>query len=209
MSSLSYPALFDFVLQDLSEYLTQLLGDGATSEISEFVDNVGHYNRGEPLTFSASNEGSNARLPEKDLKPPSAPKQSLKPAPAPSNQSSKTAAVDSRKQNKKSSRVPPPKIKQHAQKPVYEKTQTQSEGLVGDKPAFEGSSSKGSPEKSKTVEKLRPTRGEARTVCGCYGTYHKPLTNCLYCGRISCTEEGYDFCPFCGYLVDDVSDDQE
>ena len=49
--------------------------------------------------------------------------------------------------------------------------------------------------------KSPPHMGVASRVCGCYGTRHKPLTNCLYCGRISCTHEGYDFCGFCGFLV--------
>lgn len=26
----------------------------------------------------------------------------------------------------------------------------------------------------------------------------------LSCGRISCSKEGYDYCPFCGYMVDEV-----
>mmetsp|Transcript_8590 Transcript_8590/g.12886 ORF Transcript_8590/g.12886 Transcript_8590/m.12886 type:complete len:345 (+) Transcript_8590:41-1075(+) len=47
-----------------------------------------------------------------------------------------------------------------------------------------------------------PQRGKAKIVCGCFGTVHKPLTNCLHCGRISCTKEGYGYCPHCGYLVD-------
>jgi hypothetical protein len=52
--------------------------------------------------------------------------------------------------------------------------------------------------------KSRPPKGKASVVCGCYGALHKPLTNCLYCGRISCEREGYDFCPFCGVLVEQV-----
>lgn len=48
-----------------------------------------------------------------------------------------------------------------------------------------------------------PSKGvpSSKRVCGCFGTVHKPLTNCLYCGRISCIQEGYDFCAFCGFLV--------
>jgi hypothetical protein len=46
-----------------------------------------------------------------------------------------------------------------------------------------------------------PPKGVASRVCGCYGTIHKPLTNCLHCGRISCSDEGYDYCGFCGFLV--------
>jgi NACalpha-BTF3-like transcription factor len=47
-----------------------------------------------------------------------------------------------------------------------------------------------------------PLRGKATIVCGCFGTVHKPLTNCLYCGRISCKKEGYGYCPFCSNLID-------
>ena len=64
---------------------------------------------------------------------------------------------------------------------------------------------------SKTVEKpaiksksTPPTKGKAKYDCGCFGTLHRALTNCLYCGRITCEKEGYGFCPFCGYLVEEV-----
>lgn len=53
-------------------------------------------------------------------------------------------------------------------------------------------------------QKSPPPKGKASYVCGCFGTVHKALTNCLYCGRISCAKEGYDFCPFCGLLVEKV-----
>jgi hypothetical protein len=53
-----------------------------------------------------------------------------------------------------------------------------------------------------TLRKSHSPIGKASVVCGCFGTIHKPLTNCLYCGRISCEREGYDFCPFCGLLVE-------
>lgn len=43
-----------------------------------------------------------------------------------------------------------------------------------------------------------------RQCCGCYGNKHRPLTNCLRCGRISCVVEGLgDFCHCCGYFIDD------
>ena len=41
--------------------------------------------------------------------------------------------------------------------------------------------------------------------CGCFGQTHAPLTNCLNCGRISCEAEGYDYCHFCGFLIEDFS----
>jgi activating signal cointegrator 1 len=46
-----------------------------------------------------------------------------------------------------------------------------------------------------------PLLGKAKVVCGCFGTMHKALNNCLHCGRISCEREGYDYCPFCSYMV--------
>jgi Putative zinc finger motif, C2HC5-type. len=49
-----------------------------------------------------------------------------------------------------------------------------------------------------------PQKGKAKFVCGCFGTVHKPLTNCLHCGRISCEKEGYDYCPFCSFLIEQV-----
>ena len=54
------------------------------------------------------------------------------------------------------------------------------------------------------VPKL-PQKGKASVVCGCFGTVHKPLTNCLHCGRIACETEGYGFCGFCGYLIEKVA----
>ena len=50
--------------------------------------------------------------------------------------------------------------------------------------------------------KINRAKGKAKIVCGCFGTKHKALTNCLICGRISCSKEGYDFCASCGWLVE-------
>lgn len=48
--------------------------------------------------------------------------------------------------------------------------------------------------------------GASRKECGCYGTKHECLTNCLDCGRIACVEEGYGECFFCRKLVLDEED---
>lgn len=48
-----------------------------------------------------------------------------------------------------------------------------------------------------------PPKGEAKVDCGCFGTTHRALINCLFCGRILCEREGYGFCPHCGYLVEE------
>jgi hypothetical protein len=47
-----------------------------------------------------------------------------------------------------------------------------------------------------------PRQGKPNVICGCFGNVHKPLANCLYCGRISCEREGYSYCAFCGNLVE-------
>ncbi|PJF18587.1 hypothetical protein PSACC_01598 [Paramicrosporidium saccamoebae] len=38
------------------------------------------------------------------------------------------------------------------------------------------------------------------------GQVHKYTSNCLTCGRIQCSQEKGDACPFCGYLLDETPD---
>lgn len=47
-------------------------------------------------------------------------------------------------------------------------------------------------------------KGKCKIICGCYGTIHNYITNCTHCGRIICEKEGYDYCPFCLNLTEDV-----
>ena len=55
-------------------------------------------------------------------------------------------------------------------------------------------------------QQSKPQKGKpVNKICGCYGNKHKPLTNCLHCGRISCEVEEFDYCHFCGYLIQDFS----
>ena len=37
--------------------------------------------------------------------------------------------------------------------------------------------------------------------CGCYGTEHGVINNCIKCGRIICKREGERPCPYCGTLI--------
>ncbi len=60
-------------------------------------------------------------------------------------------------------------------------------------------------EQKEAKKPTMPQRGKAKITCGCFGTVHEPLTNCLYCGRISCVKEGYGYCPYCSFLVDDAT----
>lgn len=54
-----------------------------------------------------------------------------------------------------------------------------------------------------SISQLTSPRG---AECGCYGTLHECLTNCLGCGRISCVNEGYGSCFFCGRNVKERSE---
>jgi hypothetical protein len=57
----------------------------------------------------------------------------------------------------------------------------------------------------KAAAKPQPAqKGKPKVECGCFGNKHKALANCLHCGRVSCQAEGFDFCPFCEYLVQPV-----
>jgi hypothetical protein len=188
------------------EYLSQLLGD-ATPEILDFVDNVGLYHRGEPLTLAkpANNKQGN----EANSKRPPAAKPAEAAPTSKANQTSKKDALQARRKNhnqNNKSRVPRPKTMNPP--PSAENNSTQSktpESTQQSTPPKEEPSEEEEP--TRTVEKSRPGRGKAKTVCGCFGTKHKALTNCLYCGRISCVEEGYDYCAFCGLMVEEVVKD--
>lgn len=52
-------------------------------------------------------------------------------------------------------------------------------------------------------------KGTPKVECGCFGNKHKALANCLHCGRVSCIKEGYDFCPYCEFLVQPVQVPEE
>ena len=46
-----------------------------------------------------------------------------------------------------------------------------------------------------------PPKGKAKIICGCFGTIHPYVANCLHCGYILCQKEGYGYCPHCSNLV--------
>lgn len=49
------------------------------------------------------------------------------------------------------------------------------------------------------------TQLDLKFECGCFGTEHGAINNCMNCGRVICAREGERPCPFCGTLV--FSDD--
>ena len=194
------------------DYLSQLLGQNCEN-LKSFVDDVEKFQRGEPVPVSFPStaiktiENSNQKQRQSE------------------DYSKEAEAVkkNARKQEgrTKPKRVITPKntgssavatIANHP--PIASSLAIKTKKTIDPSVLDESKSSvkqpatKQSLEPTKQATELRYTRSiptqhgtpESR-VCGCYGTLHKPLTNCLSCGRISCTLEGYDYCHFCGYLV--------
>jgi Putative zinc finger motif, C2HC5-type len=200
------------------EYLTQLLGE-ISPEISQFVENIGRYTRGEHLIQDVE-ESKILKISATQSPPPiSASVTTLEGIAithaAPSKHVSAQNNGRTQKQQSKS-RVPPPKSKLMTtvvpSDPSEIRTSTGGSidrELVASRLSSESVSGEREKADKPVDKKLTPKKGKATKVCGCYGTLHKPLTNCLYCGRISCVEEGYDYCPFCGFMVEDIRDGKE
>ena len=171
-------------MQDLLDYLTLLLGVGNLEAIRVFVRDVDRARRGLSIRPDAVKEVANA---------------------TPQN-SDKPVAL----------KVPPQKKKSVARNvPSLQSPKNNSQSAASNNKVNNGEASAETRQsilQSKTVEKPAikskptdpPPKGKAKYDCGCFGTLHRALTNCLYCGRITCEKEGNGFCPFCGYLVEEV-----
>ncbi len=203
--------------QDLLEYISQLLG-GKSSEIDEFVENVGRYQQGEALVVGKS-DGQTQTIAMQRETLPTRKDDSVNPLSKYTSQTSSTGESTKDRLNQpkdaKKSRVPPPKSTilrsppSSSQTEQFEASQQISTNMNSSDP-IGASVGKATPSlglqqpiQQGIVHKSHPRKGKAKKVCGCFGTKHEPLTNCLYCGRISCTIEGYDFCSFCGYMVEE------
>lgn len=147
-----------------------------------FVRDVDRARRGISISVDAEKKKASATPQNLDNRvamkvPPQKAESRLKNAP--SSQSPKKVPQSATNNNVKTVEAP------------AETRQSMSQLKAEEKPTIE---SKASP----------PPKGKAKYDCGCFGTLHRALTNCLYCGRITCEKEGYGFCPFCGYLVEEV-----
>lgn len=183
--------------QDLSEYIVQLLG--VSQEVTKFIEMVSRYKKGEPV---GEKESKNASIEKNELE-----QNELLKAPK------YAAATASRRNCKQQNQEEKPKI--HPSKKTNTKkcppqsnpsSRPRCNVLQNQKRSSNIAVTQQSQHKELRVRKSHPSRGKAKIVCGCFGTKHKPLTNCLYCGRISCAAEGYDYCPFCGLMVETVID---
>jgi hypothetical protein len=193
-----------------------------SSELIGFVDNVCRYQKGEPLVYDKTKTTENSEVEhpnqhegssfDKDV--------ALISVANTEPQTSKGTALQSRrnKQKQTKSRVPPPtnaagkksatlhsKAASNKTLPRQSSTQTRNQERQAGLSELPSSTNQA---KERVVPKSHPERGKAKIVCGCFGTKHGPLTNCLYCGRISCSQEGYGFCPFCGFMVEQMNGDE-
>lgn len=208
--------------EDLSEYLVQLMG-GQSPELNDFVQNMSRYKSGESITTSSSAQNdSDSKAHQKkaaidSFSQENAAVESFR-AMAMGNNSKSSKKSASRKNTRQKqqgnkSRVPPPKNVNNSRSPlppsasaVNESRKQQPSSSSSNSQAQNVTLQQQSKQQQKrnkgVVEKSHPARGKPKIVCGCFGTKYKALTNCLYCGRISCEKEGYDFCPFCGFMVE-------
>ena len=189
------------------DYLSQLLGR-TDEKIQSFVQDVGRFHEGEPL-ISIEDVDDDVKLPPAAVtdrtcdttKPPKASSSDRRNEATGRNSSMQTSKLVSL--TKAVATNPPPKL---ASMPPTSGTAVKSSTRQSTAPRTVKEAMP-PPVVSSLPPKSHPPKGKASIVCvcGCFGSVHKPLTNCLYCGRISCEKEGYDYCPFCGLLVEKVS----
>jgi pyruvate/2-oxoglutarate dehydrogenase complex dihydrolipoamide acyltransferase (E2) component len=190
----------------LLDYLSQLLGQDGEA-VKSFVENVEKFQRGENLVQT---NGGSQQQPKLQL----APRQSqdsyttgkapVKAKNAWQDNAKKQQGRGNKQQPKKptvpaAKKLAAPAAQVNKPPPVAKKTPPVA---VATKQPVESKKKVAAPKLP--PKKSHPKKGKASHVCGCFGTIHKPLANCLYCGRVSCYNEGFDFCAFCGLMVEKV-----
>ena len=216
---------------DVASYLTSFLGgDDAGDDVLQFANDVRRFKLGEEIVGvietvdNPSTKQDAFVMAEKN--PPSKQdnytthdrqlqqqrKEEKKPKKQQPTPDALTAEIPSRATSVQSSEIKQTPEKNEVMvksnhggpsKPIN--NQTCSSMVQKDPPKRQGSEDKTVPIKQHKKPLPEIKKGKAKNVCGCFGTKHKPLTNCLHCGRISCEAEGYDFCPFCHILIEDFS----
>lgn len=177
------------------DYLSQLLGRN-DEKFQSFAQDVGRFHQGEPLISIQDVEDDvklPAVLPERtyDATKPKA-----------SSDRQKNEALFPLKQTSEMASLPKVVVEKP---PSKDASMPSTSSTAVTAPTLNETTMPPPVVISPPPPKSHPLKGTASVVCGCFGSVHKPLTNCLYCGRISCEKEGYDYCPFCGLLVEKVS----
>lgn len=205
---------------DLSEYLSALLGLEGHA-VSDFVQDMSRFQRGEKLvnisivdkagsatdTSAGVTAASSRKHDEEDKVEEKMSSMTLEPKPQKQEQkkSKHDKSMDKRaKLNEKR------KQKQQKKEKLGDFKATEATHVQENADDIATRATSKSPETAQEGKRndapKPPQRGTASKVCGCFGTVHKPITNCLHCGRIACETEGYDYCGFCGYLIEKVTD---
>jgi len=189
---------------DLLDYLSQLLGS-ESEQVKALVQSISAFQQGETIDVPTAQQSDQVSTEEKGPLPTAAAKPNIaasKQAKAsnknPPDKEKKSSTVNARK-TAPQTQAPMAQHKQPSGKiePHKKKNPTPVEVSSVEKQR-DASVSNG----SQPVPKSKPPRGKAKFTCGCFGTFHKPLANCLFCGRVACEKEGYSYCPFCGYLIE-------
>lgn len=197
-----------YSLQDLKVYLDQLLG--TDKDMLPFIEDVERVKQGGLPLNSAPQNGnkpSTPTAPHQHKNVPSGNHQNTKPVSksftTPKSQQIRghiRGNVWDKQQQVKSAptgRKNKNKMDSNNTAPTYQQATPTTERK--DPPQY---TSRIAQLEEKAPKVVAPAHGTPTVICGCFGTLHRPLTNCLYCGRISCEREGYSYCGFCGYLVE-------
>jgi hypothetical protein len=196
------------IQQDLLDYLVQLLGSDRQEQLRDFVDDVEQVRSGATLSTVESATllspptatTSTAKAVEDEILKTKSMKIPQKKASPVSNMNgnTKTSGSIATKQQKSYASVVPKKPNATGNVPQKKQSkQTQTSDLK----KISQPTKQVKDELSQRQQEELPLQGDATVVCGCFGTMHKALNNCLHCGRISCEREGYGYCPFCRYMV--------
>jgi len=208
--------------EDLFEYLSSLLGDDGDS-VKQFVQDVERFQKDEALIHSTKATTYNTTL----LQDNSNEESKKKVIDAAAEQRARVAAAEKEKKQRQEDERQKRKLEQQQQQQKEKaKSKNKREEMLKKKKENQANKKAGGNKKTslpksndtasavkqttnnnvkKALEKpTPPQRGKAKFTCGCFGTRHKPLTNCLHCGRIACEKEGYGYCPFCGYLIEQL-----
>lgn len=186
--------------------MTELFGSNNELQLRSFVDDVGRVQRGELIVeLDDEKEEETGKVPKATTMPlvtltkTSLPRKTE--AAVPSNKKATSAST-----TKKA--VPVAKLSAsipNSSKTTKDFTEYKQSPLTADQGSQSALRKEDEGSAGATpIIKTPPPKGTAAFICGCFGSIHKALTNCLFCGRISCEKEGYDYCPFCGYLVEEV-----
>ena len=166
------------------DYLSQLLGSG-NDKVKQLAQDISKFQKGESLSTLPSTATDNVAT---SAPPKAEPTYQVTSVGKKSNKSKKSKTPP-RAQQPTTSR-PAPKTPPRPKQTFRTKAGIHTSGA---QPTFTSATATAQPtpaesapppplattHNNKPPPKSRPTRGTPKFVCGCFGTFHKPLANCL------------------------------